>query len=247
MIRLKKPEEIVILKEGGSILAQTLKAVAVEVKPGVRAADLDALAEKFIRAAGALPAFKGYQGFPATLCISVNDEVVHGIPGTKIMKDGDIVGIDCGVEYKGLFTDAAITLAVGKISKSSNFLLQVTRDALQRAISVIHAGATIGDIGHAVQEYVEAQGCSVVRALVGHGVGHAVHEDPKIPNYGESGTGEKLKEGMVLAIEPMVNAGGYMVRTAPDRWTVVTADGSKSAHFEHTVAVTSKGCEVLTV
>ncbi|MEK7631979.1 MAG: type I methionyl aminopeptidase [Patescibacteria group bacterium] len=247
MMRVKTPQEIATLREGGKILAHTLQIVVKAAVPGARAADLDTLAEKTIREAGGLPAFKNFEGFPATLCVSVNSEVVHGIPGDKIFQEGDIVGLDCGVQYHGLFTDAAITVGIGKISKDAKKLITVTEQSFREALKVIKAGATTGDIGHAVQGYVEAQGYGVIRALVGHGVGHAVHEEPRVPNYGQPGTGSALPVGLVIAVEPMVAAGHWQVQTAPDKWTVVTADGSLAAHYEHTLVVTEHGYEILTI
>lgn len=247
MMRVKTPQEIAALREGGKILASTLQRMVKAAVPGARAADLDALAEQTIRAAGGIPAFKNFEGFPSTLCISMNNEVVHGIPGSKVFQEGDIVGIDCGVQYQGLFTDAAITVGIGKISKDAKRLITVTEQSFREALKVIKAGATTGDIGHAVQHYVESNGFSVVRALVGHGVGHAVHEDPRVPNYGQPGTGTALPVGLVIAVEPMVTAGHWQVETAPDKWTVVTADGSLTAHYEHTLVVTEHGYEILTI
>lgn len=247
MMRVKTPQEIATLREGGKILANVLQLISKAAVPGARAADLDALAERTIREAGALPAFKGYEGFPSTLCVSVNNEVVHGIPGDKVFQEGDIVGLDCGVQYHGLFTDAAITVGIGKIAKDAKKLITVTEQAFREGLKVIKAGATTGDIGHAVQTFVEAQGFGVIRALVGHGVGHAVHEDPKVPNYGQPGTGTALPVGLVIAVEPMVSAGHWQVQTASDSWTVVTADGSLASHYEHTLVVTENGYEILTV
>lgn len=247
MMRVKTPQEIATLREGGKILAQTLQIVSKAAVPGARAAALDALAEKTIRAAGGLPAFKNFEGFPSTLCISMNNEVVHGIPGDKVFQEGDIVGIDCGVQYKELFTDAAITVGIGKISKDAKKLIAVTEQSFREALKVIKAGATTGDIGHAVQTYVEAHGYGVIRALVGHGVGHAVHEEPRVPNYGQPGTGAALPVGLVIAVEPMVSAGHWQVQTAPDKWTVITADGSLASHYEHTLVVTEHGYEILTI
>lgn len=247
MMRVKTPQEIAALRDGGKILARTLQLMAQAAVPGARAADLDALAEKTIREAGGIPAFKNFEGFPSTLCISVNHEVVHGIPGEKVFQEGDIVGIDCGVQYQGLFTDAAITVGIGKISKDAKRLITVTEQSFREALKVVRAGATTGDIGHAVQQYVEAHGFSVVRALVGHGVGHAVHEDPRVPNYGQPGTGTALPVGLVIAVEPMVTAGHWQVETAPDKWTIITADRSLASHYEHTLVITENGYEILTI
>ncbi|MFA6588072.1 MAG: type I methionyl aminopeptidase [Patescibacteria group bacterium] len=246
MTKLKSQTEINALKEGGRILAEVLRKISEVIKPGTKAGELDALAEKLIRKAGAEPAFKGYQDYPATLCVSVNSEVVHGIPGHKIFKNGDIVGLDCGLKYKNLYTDAALTVGVGKISKAAARLIEVTEDSFWQGVKAIKAGVTTGDIGHAIQAYAEANGFNVVRALVGHGVGRQVHEDPKIPNYGAKGMGVKLEAGTIIAVEPMLTEGGYEVATASDHWTVVTADGGLAAHYEHTILVTEKGSEIIT-
>ncbi len=249
---IKTPEEIKILHAGGRILAATLKQVAAAVKPGVTTLELNALAEKLLREAGAEPSFLNYSThgsspYPATLCTSVDSEVVHGIPKSSvILKTGQIIGLDLGCCYQGLFTDSAITVPVGKIDDPAVKLIQVARDSLVEAIKRVKAGATLGDIGFTIQSYIEKNGFSVVRDLVGHGVGYAVHEEPAVPNFGKAGAGMKLKSGMVIAIEPMVNIGDWQVKVLDDNWTVATMDGSLSAHFEHTVAVTDDGCEVLT-
>ncbi len=256
MIKLKTADEIVILREGGKLLATVLKAVAKSVKPGISVFELNRISEKMILAAGAKPSFKGYKSrftdtpFPATLCASINNEVVHG-PGTRerLINEGDIVGLDLGLIWKGLFTDHAVTVPVGKVSPEAAKLIAVTEKAMYLGIEAVKPGNYIKDISTAVQKYVEKNGFSVVRDLVGHGVGYQVHEDPKVPNYvprGGQGEMVKIKENMVLAIEPMVNAGGWQVDTMDDGWTVVTADGSWSAHFEHTVVVTKDGCDILT-
>lgn len=257
MITIKKPDEIKDLAAGGKILASVLKEVASRVKPGVTLLELDQLAEKLIREKGAEPSFKGYKSkytpgiFPSSLCASVNDEVVHA-PGNRpyVLKDGDIVGLDLGVIYKKLYTDHAITVGVGTITKEAKRLIKVTQKTLALALEKVKPGNFIHHISAAVQKYVEAEGFSVVRELVGHGVGYEIHEDPKIPNYVPSGgpdTRVEIKEGMVLAIEPMVNAGGWKVTTSQeDGWSVKTVDHSWSAHFEHTVVVTKKGYEILT-
>ncbi len=246
MTILKAAKDLAALREGGAILARTLAAVAAAAVPGATPLALDALAEKTIREAGGEPAFKGYQGFPATLCVSVNTAVVHGIPTAKPLADGDVVGLDCGVRYKGYITDAAVTVGVGTLRRKARRLIEVTEKAFWIAHQVIRAGVRTGDVGHAVQTYVEAQGFSVVRALVGHGVGEHVHEDPKVPNYGSPGSGALLPEGIVIAVEPMVTAGHYDVTTATDGWTVQTADHSLAAHYEHTLVVTATGAEVVT-
>lgn len=247
MITIKTPEEIEILKQGGEILAKVLKQVSRAVKPGISTLELDQLAEKLILENGGKPSFKGYRGYPASICISPNKGVIHGIPSPEIIvEEGNVVGLDVGMEYQGLFTDMAMTVGVGKISKETKKLIKVTRKVLDLAIKEIKPGKQIGDLSAAIQEFVEKNGFSVVRQFAGHGVGRQVHEEPLIPNYGNYGQGEILKQGMVLAIEPMVNVGDWRVVTLDDGWTVVTADGSWSAHFEVTVAVTKDGAEVLT-
>jgi methionyl aminopeptidase len=225
------------------VLAELEAAVAVDVTTG----DLDALAERLTRAGGAEPAFKGYRGYPATLCASINDEVVHGIPSrTRVLRDGDIISLDIGVKLHGFYGDSAVTVPVGRVPESTATLLKVTRESLDRAIAAVTVGARLSDIGHAVQEWVEAHGYSIVREFVGHGIGERLHEEPQIPNYGPPGRGPKLAAGMVLAIEPMVAQGKPATRVLADGWTAVTRDGSLAAHFEHTVAVTEDGPLVLT-
>ncbi|NJD09477.1 MAG: type I methionyl aminopeptidase [Gemmatimonadetes bacterium] len=248
MIPLKTPGEIEAMARAGAILGQVLAAVGARVAPGASTAELDRFAEDFIRTHdGAQPAFKGLYGFPASLCISLNEEVVHGIPSpNRILREGDIISIDAGVKLDGWYADAAVTRPVGEIDTESARLLEVTQRALAAGIACARPNGRLGDIGAAVQYVAEAAGFSVVRDLVGHGLGRGPHEEPQVPNYGTPGKGIRLKEGMVIAIEPMVNAGDAAVRTLPDRWTVVTADGSRSAHFEHTVAITAAGPRVLT-
>ena len=248
MIQLKSSREIELMSQGGKILGETIQKLAKEVRPGMSTADLDAVAETFIRShEGATPAFKGLYGFPGSICTSINDEIVHGIPSRKrVMREGDIVSIDVGVGYKGYFTDSAITVAVGAVDAKTACLLSVTAKALEAGIEAARVGNHIGDIGVAVQTVVEAAGFSVVRDLVGHGIGVEFHEEPQVPNYGKPKRREKLVPGLTLAIEPMVNVGGPATRTLSDRWTIVTADGSRSAHFEHTVAITVNGPRVLT-
>ena len=248
MIQLKSPREIETMAEGGRILAVTLDTVRAAVRPGVSTAELDQLAEEFIRShEGALPAFKGLYGFPATLCTSVNSEIVHGIPSRqRVLKEGDILSIDVGVKYRGYYTDAAQTVPVGAIDAPTLRLLEITERALRAGIEAAQPGNHVGDIGAAVQRVVEAAGFSVVRTLVGHGIGVEPHEDPQVPNYGKPKRREALVPGLCIAIEPMVNAGGPATRTLRDEWTVVTQDGSRSAHFEHTVAITPEGPRVLT-
>lgn len=247
MIIIKSQDEIDTMREGGKILSSVLKEVIDHVKPGISSLELDSLAYDLLMASGGKPAFKGYQGYPASLCISINSEVVHGIPSKKrILKDGDIVGLDLGFFFKGLYTDMAETVAVGKISKKAQKLLTITQKALQKGIAVIKPENTLGDVGSAIQLFVEKNGFNVVRSLVGHGVGRAVHEEPPVPNYGEAGTGIKLKTGMTIALEPMVTGGDYPVKVLDDKWTVVTKDDSLSAHFERTLVVTNTGNEILT-
>jgi methionyl aminopeptidase len=248
MIHLKSPAEIDLIARAGKIVSDTLTLVAGMARPGVTTAELDEAAESFILDhERALPAFKGLYGFPATLCTSVSREVVHGIPsGTRRLESGDIVSVDVGVKYDGYFADAATTVPVGDVSAETVRLLEVTEASLGIGIAEARVGARIGDIGAAIQSYVEEAGFSVIRELVGHGVGISAHEEPQVPNYGRRGHGARLKEGMVIAIEPMVNAGSREIRTLEDEWTVVTADGSMSAHFEHTVAITADGPRILT-
>lgn len=235
------------MRAAGRLVGQVLTAMAGAVAPGVTTADLDALAEQLIVDAGAIPAFKGYHGYPATICASVNDEVIHGIPsGKRILQPGDIISIDVGAALGGYYGDSAITLPVGPISEAAAKLLRVTDESLYKAIEMVKPGGRVSDIGHAVQAHVEAHGFSVVREFVGHGIGQQMHEDPQVPNYGEPGRGPRLAEGMVLAIEPMVNAGKPAVKVLSDGWTAVTRDRSLAAHFEHTVAVTADGPWILT-
>ncbi|MFH1207398.1 MAG: type I methionyl aminopeptidase [Patescibacteria group bacterium] len=247
MIRIKNAEDIAKLAEGGKRLARVLHHVASEVRPGVSTAELDESAERLIVKLGGQPSFKGFNDYPAATCISINEGVVHGIPSSKrIIKSGDVVGVDIGMKYQGLFTDMAATVPAGKISAEAKKLIEVTKKSLDKAIALVKPGVPIGDIGHAVQQYAESFGFSVVKSLVGHGVGYAVHEEPRIPNFGKRGQGIRLSAGMVIALEPMVNIGGDEVVTLSDGWTIVTSDGSCSAHFEHTIAVTDTGCLVLT-
>jgi methionyl aminopeptidase len=248
VIQLKSSREIELMAQGGRILGQTIRKLAAEVRTGMSTADLDAIADAFIRSHdGATPAFKGLYGFPGSICTSINEEIVHGIPNKKrLLREGDIVSIDVGVSYKGFFTDSATTVAVGGVDAKTARLLATTAQALEAGIAAARLGNHIGDIGAAVQAVVEEAGFSVVRDLVGHGIGVEFHEEPQVPNYGKPKRREKLVPGLTLAIEPMVNAGGPATRTLSDRWTIVTADGSRSAHFEHTVAITENGPRVLT-
>jgi methionyl aminopeptidase len=247
-IMIKTPLEIEKMRRSGQVVREVLEHVRQFVKPGASTQDLENAAAGKIRELGAKPAFKGYRGFPCVLCTSVNEEVVHGIPSaSRVLRDGDIVSIDTGVILDGYYGDSAITVAVGeKVSPRTKRLLEVTQASLERGIEAIKPGATLGDVGAAVQEVVEAEGFSVVREFVGHGIGTRLHEDPQVPNYGRRGQGQKLREGMVIAIEPMVNAGKPDVQVLSDGWTAVTQDGSLSAHFEHTVAVTAEGATILT-
>ena len=248
MISLKSPAELDAIAAAGAILARLFEEIRAEIEPGVSTGELDAFAEEFIRShPGAEPAFKGLYGFPASLCTSVNHEVVHGIPSRRRRLDsGDILSIDAGVKLDGWFADMAVTFPVGEIEPELDRLLQVTQAALGAGIAAARPGNRVGDIGHAVQTVAESAGFSVVRELVGHGLGREPHEEPQIPNYGRRGRGLRLQPGLVLAIEPMVNAGRADVRTLADRWTVVTADQLRSAHFEHTVAITDQGPRILT-
>ncbi len=247
MIIIKSDKEIELIREGGKILASVMDELEEMVVPGIATIDIDNKATQLTEEYGAKPSFRGYRGYPASVCTSVNDKVVHGIPRDEILEDGDIIGIDFGLCYKDYFTDMARTIGVGNISKEAEKLINVTRDSLNLGIDQVRPGSKVGDIGNAVQSYVEANGYSVVRELVGHGVGRAVHEDPQIPNFGVKGRGPMLKKGMVIAIEPMVNIGSYEVKLFDDGWTFVTKDGSLSAHFEHTVAVVDGGYEILTI
>jgi len=248
VIHLKSAAEIDVIARAGAIVAEVLERMPEEVREGVTTAALDRVAEAMIREhPGAEPAFKGLYGFPASLCTSINEEVVHGIPSTRrALEAGDLVSLDLGVRLEGYYADSAVTLPVGEVDTEKRRLLEVTEAALQAGIAEAKPGRHLGDIGEAIQSLVEAEGYSVVRELVGHGVGHAAHEDPQVPNYGRAGHGRRMREGLVIAIEPMVNVGGRSIRTLSDGWTVVTADASLSAHFEHTVAVTAEGPRVLT-
>jgi len=242
---LKTPGEIDLMDQANRIVHKVLEAVGERMVPGVTSRELDRLAERVIRDAGGVPAFLNYRGYPATLCISVNDVIVHGIPGDRPLEEGEIVGIDCGVLYKGYYGDAARTFAVGKVDEGARRLLRVTEEALHLAVGQVRPGARLQDIGWTVQRHAESHGYSVVREFTGHGIGTSLHEDPQVPNFGFPGKGPKLKPGMVLAIEPMVNAGASGIKMDPDGWTARTEDGSLSAHFEFSVAVTAAGARVL--
>ncbi|NMB25529.1 MAG: type I methionyl aminopeptidase [Firmicutes bacterium] len=246
MIVLKSKDELQLMAGAGRLVAETHAVVAAAIKPGVTTASLDALAEEYIRDNGGVPSFKGYHGFPASICSSVNEVVVHGIPGPQVLREGDIIGLDIGAILEGFHGDMARTYPVGEISSEAERLLWVTQKALEQGVAAAIVGNRLSDIGHAVQSFVEAQGLSVVRDFVGHGIGRSMHEPPQIPNFGRPGRGPRLKPGMVLAIEPMVNTGGWEVVVLSDNWTVITADKSLSAHFEDTVAVTEDGPLILT-
>ncbi|MBC9785275.1 type I methionyl aminopeptidase [Heliobacterium chlorum] len=246
MIVLKTARELAYMRDAGRIVAETLQEMEKAVKPGVTTAELDAKAEDYIRQQGAKPSFKGYQGFPATICSSINEQVVHGIPGLRKLENGDIISIDVGASVNDYHGDAAITVPVGEIDAELQRLLDVTRQSLHVGIEQARIGNRLFDISHAIQEYVEDNRFSVVRQFVGHGIGKKMHEEPQVPNYGPAGRGPRLQAGMTLAIEPMVNAGTWEVETKEDQWTVVTKDMKPSAHFEHTIAITDDGPEILT-
>ena len=246
MIVCRSAGEIEKLARVNTLVARVLAELKAAVRVGVTTGELDAIAEQRLKEAGADPAFKGYHGYPATICASVNEQVVHGIPSDRALADGDIISIDMGAKLDGFYGDSAVTVPVGDISLEAARLLKVTEESLYRALDTVRAGARVSDIGAAVQAHVESHGFSVVREFVGHGIGAKLHEEPQIPNYGQPGRGPRLAEGMVLAIEPMVNVGKPAVRVLSDGWTAVTKDGSLSAHFEHTVVVTATGCRILT-
>lgn len=246
MIYKKSPEEIAIMRRGAKIVTDTFDRLEDALRPGITTAELDAIAEKSITGAGARASAKGYRGFPGSICTSPNDVIVHGIPGPVVLNDGDVVSLDVAVFYEGFHVDSAVTFPVGDVAAETSELLKVTQEALEAAISKCRPGNRLGDVGYAVEQTASAAGFSVVREYVGHGVGRSFHEDPHIPNYGPPGRREMLGAGMTLAIEPMINAGKAATKTLDDGWTVVTVDGSMSAHFEHTVAITLDGCEVLT-
>jgi methionyl aminopeptidase len=247
MIIIKSPREINLLRKANAIVAEVFREVRTMVEPGIVTQDLDSIAEKIIRSRGAVPAFKGYRGFPASICASINEEVVHGIPGPTVLKEGDIVSLDVGVIYSGYYGDAAITLPVGKVDQGALKLLEVTQRALYIGIDQARVGNRLFDISHAIQLWVEKHGFSVVRDFVGHGIGKDLHEEPQIPNFGSPHQGPRLESGMVFALEPMVNEGTYEVKVLSDGWTVVTADRKRSAHFEHTIAITDGEAEILSL
>lgn len=241
MIILKTPDEVAVMAKASRVVAEALAVLKSAVKPGITTDELDRLAESEIRARGAIPAFKGYRNYPKTLCASVNEQVVHGIPSKRVLKEGDIIGLDLGAIVGGFYGDSAVTVAVGRIDEKTAALVRITEESLSLAIEQARVGNRLSDISHAVQRHVEAAGYSVVTEFVGHGIGRQLHEEPQVPNYGKPGQGPRLQAGMVLAIEPMVNMGGSAVRVLDDRWTAVTVDGSLSAHFEHTIAIQPSG------
>lgn len=247
MIICKTPRELEIMREAGRIVALTIQELKKHIAPGITTKELDTLAEKFIRQMGATPSFKGYNGFPGSICASVNNELVHGIPGKRALKEGDIITIDIGAKYNGYHGDSAWTFPVGKIDNETARLLDVTEESLYRGLNEAKPGVRLTNISHAIQSYVESNGFSIVREYVGHGIGKNLHEDPEIPHYGPPNKGPKLSPGMVLCVEPMVNAGSRYVKTLADNWTAVTFDGKMCAHFEHMIAITETGYEIFTV
>ena len=246
MIELKTPEELELMRRAGRTVAGLLNHLVSLIRPGIRTKELDHASGEYLRRSGAAPAFLNYRGFPATICVSVNEEVVHGIPGERKLREGDLVSLDAGAIVSGLFADAAVTVPVGAVSPQARRLSETTRQALEQGIAAASAGRRLSDISHAVQRVAESAGFGVVRDFVGHGIGRALHEEPPVPNFGSPNTGPRLRPGMVLAIEPMVTMGGYDVQILSDGWTVVTKDRSLAAHFEHTVAITEHGPEILT-
>jgi len=247
MISIKSPREIELMRIAGRIVAETHELLSKAIRPGITTLELDAIAEEFIRKRGAIPAFKDYNGFPASICSSINEQVVHGIPGPTALKDGDIIGIDIGAVYDGYYGDAARTYGIGSIDKETERLLKVTEESFFKGIEYALPGNRLSDISHSIQKHVESNGFSVVRDFVGHGIGRNMHEDPQIPNYGLPHKGPRLAAGMALAIEPMVNQGKYAVKVREDGWTVVTADGKPSAHYENTIVITNGKPEILTL
>jgi len=244
---IKSPRELEAMRKAGQVVARMISAIKAAVEPGMTTKELDTVAAKELKRQGAKPAFLGYMGFPATICTSVNEQIVHGIPSGRVLKEGDLVKVDVGAVVDGLYGDSAVTLPVGQVSDEAIKLMEATKGSLDAAIAVVKAGNRLGDIGAAVQEYAESRGYGVVREYVGHGIGRKLHEEPQIPNYGVAGRGALLHAGMVIAIEPMVNIGTWRTRALEDGWTVVTADGKLSAHFEHTMAVGEDGAEILTL
>jgi methionyl aminopeptidase len=246
MIRIKTEPELEKMRKSGEVLSETFSVLEKMIRPGVTTAELDEAAEEYIKSRGGIPAFKGYQGYPATICASINEQVVHGIPGKRSLEEGDIVGIDMGVVLEEFYSDATRTYPVGTISEEADRLIRVTKESLDQGIEQVRPGNHLSDISHAIQKHAESHGYSIVRALVGHGIGRRMHEEPQIPNFGPPGKGPELQAGMVLAIEPMVNVGTHEVLTLEDKWTFVTVDGKLSCHFEDTVAVTDSGYRIMT-
>lgn len=247
VIHIKTDAQIEIMRRAGRIVAETIRMIEDKIKPGITTAEIDRVAEEYILSRGAKPAFKGYRGFPASVCVSIDSEVVHGIPGSRVLVEGQIVSVDLGAIVDGFYGDAAATFPVGEISEEKKKLLEVTRRSLETGIAQVKGGNKLGRVSAAIQNCVEEAGFSVVRDMVGHGIGKRLHEDPQVPHFGPADAGPILKKGMVLAIEPMVNSGDYKVVQKPDGWTIMTADGSDSAHFEHSVAVTENGADILTL
>jgi len=247
MVTLKSAREIEAMRRSGAITSSVLTELMKAVRPGITTSELDGLAERRIRGAGGIPTFKGYNGFPGSICASVNEEVVHGIPGPRMLRDGDLLSIDIGTTLDGYVSDSAVTVPVGNISRNARRLLDVTQECLTIGIAQLEVGNHLGDVGAAIQAHAERHGFGVVRELVGHGVGRVMHEEPQVPNYGERGTGMELRPGLVLALEPMITQGNRKIRILQDGWTVVTADGKLAAHFEHTIAVTETGPKILTL
>jgi methionyl aminopeptidase len=247
VITIKSPREIEIMRRSGKITAKTLTTLMAVAKAGMTTAELDRIADESIRSMGGVPTFIGYNGYPSAICTSVNDEVVHGMPGPRALREGDVLSIDIGTTLEGYVSDSAVTIAIGTPSEAAERLMRVTQECLMLGIAQMQAGNHLGDIGHAVQQHAEANGYGVVRALVGHGIGRKMHEDPQVPNYGQPGTGPVLRTGLVLAVEPMITEGTWQVETLEDGWTVVTQDGKLAAHFEHTIAITDDGPKILTL
>lgn len=247
MIKIKTPQEIEIMAESGKILAGIMKELEKKVRPGIKTLELDRVAETLILKSGGKPSFKGYEGYPAALCTSVNEEIVHAVPSNRKLKEGDILSLDLGVQWEGFHSDMAVTVPVGKIDPEAQRLIRVTKKALKRGIKKIRPGNTFGDIGNTIQRYVESQGFNVVRDLCGHGIGRELHEEPRILNYGKRHTGEEIKEGMVFCIEPMITAGNWKIKKNSDGYSYQTEDDSLSAHFEHTIALTESGVKILTM
>ena len=246
MIKVKSKEEINHMREAGRVVAEVLESIGRVIEPGMRTKELEEVAQRVFERRGVLPAFKGYRGFPSLICVSVNEEVIHGIPGERVLREGDIVSVDVGVVYNGYYGDGAMTFGVGEISGEALRLIETAKGALELAISVAKEGVRVGDISHAIQSYVEERGFSVIREYAGHGIGRELHEEPPVPNYGYPGEGPVLMSGMTIAIEPMITSGDWRTKVLPDGWTVVTIDGSLSAHFEHTILIKEGEAEVLT-